>query len=236
MWSLVGSVLLGAALLYWLLVLTEGTYLGTKIVTLLYDWTAARYDRIKDLRWVHEVRFLGLPLAEALSADPAPRVLDVATGTGRLPKALLGQPDFAGTVWAVDRSRPMLRQGQRALEDYDGRVLWIQADADRLPFPDASFAGVTCLEALEFMVRPRAVLAELWRVLEPGGVILLSNRVGPESWLFPGRICGRGRLERALQSLGLQEVRTERWQVHYDLVWARKPLGPLTGGRQGLSR
>jgi SAM-dependent methyltransferase len=219
----VGIALLGAACLYWLLVITEGTYLGAKIVTLLYDWTAARYDRIKDLRWVHEVRFLGVPLMEELGADPAPRVLDVATGTGRLPKALLSQPDFTGAIWAIDRSRPMLRQGQKALEGCDGRVLWIQADADHLPCADESFAGVTCLEALEFMVRPQAVLAELLRVLEPGGVLLLSNRVGPESWFFPGRICGRGRLERTLRRLGLYEVRTERWQVHYDLVWARKP-------------
>ncbi len=224
MWLAAGIALLVAALLYWLLVVTEGTYLGTKVVTLLYDWAAARYDRIKDLRWVHEMRFLGLPLAEALSADPAPRVLDVATGTARLPKVLLGQPDFGGTVWGVDRSRPMLRRGQEALDGYAGRVLLIQADAHQLPFPAASFAGVTCLEALEFMGHPRAVLEECMRVLEPGGVLLLSNRIGPESWFFPGRISGRGRLERHLERLGFQEVRTERWQVHYDLVWARKPL------------
>jgi len=210
-------------LLYWLLITTEGTYLGAKIVALLYDWAAARYDRVKDVHFVNEARFLSLPLLEALGGAPSPWVLDVATGTGRLPKALLGQPDFQGAVLGIDRSVGMMRQAQASLQEYDRRALLIQADADRLPFAEGSFSVVTCLEALEFMVHPQAVLREVVRVLKPGGVLLLSNRVGPDARFFPGRLCGRGRLERRLQDLGLQGVRMERWQVHYDLVWACKP-------------
>jgi hypothetical protein len=42
---------------------------------------------------------------------------------------------------------------------------------------------------------------------------------------YPGRLCGRGRLEAALQALGLQVLETEAWQTYYDLIWAKK-IGP----------
>jgi len=53
--------------------------------------------------------------------------------------------------------------------------------------------------------------------------LLLSNRVGTDAWWFPGRMAKRGRLERHLEAIGLEDVRMDRWQVHYDLIWARKP-------------
>ena len=62
--AVAGLLLLGV--LYWLLITTEGTYLGSRVVTLLYDWTAGRYDAIKNLHFVNEARYLGLPVAEAL--------------------------------------------------------------------------------------------------------------------------------------------------------------------------
>ena len=97
-----------------------------------------------------------------------------------------------------------------------------RADAGRLPFPDAIFHAVACIEALEFTQRPRETVREMVRVLRPGGVLLVSNRVGCDALAYPGRLCGRGRLERALHRLGLEAVESERWQVYYDLVWARK--------------
>jgi len=83
---------------------------------------------------------------------------------------------------------------------------------------------VTCLEALEFMRDGRAVLAEAWRVLKPGGVLLMTNRVGWQAYCFPGRIARRGTLERACARQGFVGVETQLWQVDYDLVWARKPM------------
>lgn len=209
------------ALLYWLLIVTEGTYLGPHVVTLLYDWTAPRYDRIKDLRFVHEMQRLGIPLAQALESASSPRVLDVATGTARLPLALLRQADLHGRIVGLDRSVPMLAHAQAATGDCD-RLTLMQGDAGALPFQDESFDAVACVEALEFMWSPAAVVHEMERVLRPGGVLLVSNRVGLDARLFPGRLCGRGRLERFLARAGFASVETERWQVHYDLIWARK--------------
>jgi ubiquinone/menaquinone biosynthesis C-methylase UbiE len=99
----------------------------------------------------------------------------------------------------------------------------VQGDAERLAFATGSVDAVCCLEALEFMPHADRALAEVVRVLKAGGVLLLSNRVGRDAWFLPGRLCSRGVLESRLAALGCTCIRTETWQVHYDLVWARGP-------------
>lgn len=231
-WAAALAALALAALIHWLFVTTEGTYLGPWVVTLLYDWTASRYDRIKDLRYVDEVRYLGIPLTQSMEHIRSPWVLDIATGTGRVPLALLRTWGFCGTVVGVDRSLQMLRRARMALGGF-GRVILARGDAGALSFGDNTFDCVTCLESLEFMRDPEMGVKEIVRVLKPGGVLLISNRVGKDAWLFPGRLCGRGRTERFLRELGLEEVTMRRWQVHYDLIWARKTLGKSVAASLG---
>jgi len=234
LWVGIGLVLVVIVLVgYWLLVTTEGVYLGPRVVTLLYDWTAERYDDIKQLNYIDEAGRLGIPLARRLQAVRSPRVLDVATGTGRLPLALMRQFQFHGTVVGIDRSRGMLCEAEDAVAVYDDRISLLQEDAEALSFPDACFDCVTCLEALEFMPNSPAAIQEMLRVLKPGGVMLVSNRVGKDAWFFPGQLCGRGEVEDYLRELGLGGVRRELWQVHYDLIWARKDgeLDPRDGSR-----
>ncbi len=214
--------ILGAALLYWLLIIGEGTYLGPKVVARLYDWGARSYDRVKALSPLDEAHYLALPIIRRLGTIQRPLVLDVATGTGRLPLALLRQPDFQGHVVGLDLSRRMLAQAKAKTAWCYTRLDLIQRGADILPFRDGSFDLVTCLEALEFMPDPRRTVAEMVRVLRPGGLLLVSNRVGWEARLLWGRYCGRGRLEKLLAASGLQEITTRPWQTYYDLVWARK--------------
>jgi len=141
-----------------------------------------------------------------------------------MPMALLAQPDFTGRVVGIDRSRGMLGEAARRLRGA-GQCGLALADAGRLPFGDARLDAVSCLEVLEFTAHPRETLRELARVLKPGGVLLISNRVGPDVLWYPGRLCGRGRLEGALQALGLEVLETEAWQTYYDLIWAKK-IGP----------
>lgn len=221
-WAALAVAILG--LVYWLFVTTEGTYLGPRVVTLLYDWYAKRYDVAKNRSFIYEACLIAWPMVEALGGIAHPRVLDVAAGTGRVALALLREHDFAGTVIGGDRSRPMLLEAQAALRGCDIGADLVQLDAGALSFVDGTFDAVTCLEALEFMWDPAQVLRELRRVLKSGGVLLVSNRVGVDAWWYPGRLCGRGRLERELTKLGFEQIRTERWQSHYDLIWARKPL------------
>ncbi len=220
-WVLV-VLLAVAAVSYYLLIVTEGTYLGTRVVVLLYDWVAQKYDGMKKLRPVYESFFLGIPLAEALREVPSPRILDVATGTGRLPRTLYPELGDRGLIVGVDRSEKMIALAEKERASLGPGVFFLRADAQNLCFADASFDALTCLEALEFMTQPRQVLREMYRVLKPGGVALVSNRVGLDARFFPGRAAGRGRLEDLLREAGFEHITTRRWQVHYDLIWASK--------------
>ncbi|MGD1996812.1 MAG: class I SAM-dependent methyltransferase [Anaerolineae bacterium] len=231
--ALAGLLLL-AALIYWQLVVGEGTYLGPRVVVLLYDLAAATYERIKRFDHYYEQRFLGLPLAQALQLVPTPIVLDVGTGTGRLPRALLFQPNFRGHVVGLDLSRRMLKEASRLMRPYFERVTLIWQDARTLPFLDNTFDAVTCLEVLEFTPDPEGVLREQVRVLRPGGVLLVSNRVGPDAPLLPGRAFSRPAFGALLRSLPLEEIHIRSWQVDYDLAWALRTGTPGGGGERPL--
>jgi ubiquinone/menaquinone biosynthesis C-methylase UbiE len=231
--GLLGLVLLGL-LAYWQLVTAEGTYLGPRIVALLYDWSARAYERIKQFDAGDEQWFLGLPLTRALELIPAPLVLDVATGTGRLQRALMRQPAFDGRIIGLDLSRRMLRQAVRRTAPFADRLTYIWQDARNLPFDDDTFDAVTCLEALEFTPNPREVLVELVRVLRPGGVMLVTNRVGRDAKLLPKRTFPRDEFEQVLQEFPLEDVKAQRWQMDYDLGWAVKAGEPRGGGIRPL--
>lgn len=231
-WFVVGlGVLLMAGFLYWAFVITEGAYLGAKTVAWTYDLTARRYDDIKQFNRREDIWFLIQPLLLALDQVDCPLVLDVATGTGRVPDALLCGPQFDGTVIAQDLSRKMLLEADRKLAPYRGRYTLIRRDAQQLPFPDESFDAISCLEALEFMPTPQRVLDEMVRVLRPGGVLLITNRVNWESKLMPGKAFSRDELRRMLAATGIHQVEFRPWQVYYDLIWARKAGHPSRLGR-----
>ena len=218
----VASVLL--ALLYWELIIAEGAHLGAGVVVWLYDLTAPWYDRIKQFDLEVEGGTLGLPLATALVELEGPLVLDVAAGTGRVGRALLREPAFDGRVVNLDLSARMLAQGRHVCATLDGagRLDWLRAPVAALPFPSETFDAVTCLEALEFLPDSRAALAECVRVLRPGGLLLVTNRVGGDAWLLPGKTLRPETFEQVLRALPLCEVDVQPWQVEYDLAWALK--------------
>jgi len=229
------STLVLGLLTYWLLQITEGAYLGSGVVALLYDWSASRYDIIKGFSNTEESWFLARPLLNRLAAVPRPLVLDVATGTARLPYAVFREESFRGQIVALDLSRRMLEEAVLKTERHADRILLLHQDATLLPFPDASFDAVTCLEALEFLPHARQTIREMTRVLRPGGVLLTTNRRGWESKLFPGRAYARHELVSLLKEMGLTGVTVQSWQYIYDLVWSRKP-GDLLRGRPTKSR
>ena len=224
------TTLLIVAIIYWLFVVSEGVYLGSRVVIALYDRSAGEYDEIKGVMPHQDAIHLARPLLEALqgeggaSGGPAVAsvVLDVATGTARMPLALLRQFDFDGKVVGLDLSAPMLGVAQRRLRNHKHRVAWVLDTAGRLPFADQAFHAVTCIEALELLPNPEQSLAEMVRVLRPGGWLMITNRVGVDGFFYPGHAFRRTTLESKLRSLGLADVGTRRWQPHYDLLDARK--------------
>ena len=116
----------------------------------------------------------------------------------------------------------MLDQARRKLAAYGERARFWQHDALSLPFPDAHFDVVACLEALEFMPDWRIAVAEMLRVLKPGGQLLISNRIGPDAWKLPGRALPTARFMSELLALGVDDVNMEEWLVDYDLVIGHK--------------
>jgi hypothetical protein len=75
------------------------------------------------------------------------------------------------------------------------------------------------------------VLQEMARVLRPGGVFLVTNRINWESKLMPGKAFTDEQLCAILCAVGLVQVEIRPWQVYYDLIWARKEGQPSRLGR-----
>ena len=224
LWVPLGVAVLGL-FLYWALVLTEGAYLGRRVVALLYDLTPAYYDRVKAITWRDDEEWLVTPLLDRLEKVVCPLVLDVGTGTGRFPAALLGSERFAGQVWGLDISFGMLQRARVRLASLANRWRLIWHDADSLPFPGETFDAVVCLETLEFTPRPQRTLGELVRVLRPGGVLMVSNRIG-RARAFPGRVYDDEALLNVLSPHPLVHAQIHNWNSFYDLVWARKEGKP----------
>jgi ubiquinone/menaquinone biosynthesis C-methylase UbiE len=215
---------------WWLIVPTEGVYLGRRMVVWLYDLFANRYDAIKHYQPDYEYWLLATPILHAIEPHQSPLVLDVATGTGRLPLALLEHEAFQGRVIAADLSRRMLTRAAIKLAHHRGRVALLWCPAESLPFADNTFDIVTCLEALEFMQHPTQVLRELIRVLRPGGLLLTTNRINTR--LMPGKTWTDEQLATRLESYGIEHVTIEVWQVDYHKVWGLKAGdAPPTGAR-----
>ncbi len=220
-----GGGLGAAALLYWQVILAEGAYLGPWAVRLIYSLGASRYDEVRAPTQAAADAALRPLLMAALADAERPRVLDVATGTGRVPLLLLADPGFAGRLAALDLTPSMLSEARRKEHAAGGagRVAWHLAEAGALPWPAAAFDLATCLEALEYFPHPRQALAELARVLRPGGALVLSKF--PDGWarLLPGHGLTRQALGRELARLGFTGIRVLPWQPdHYELVVARK--------------
>lgn len=209
--------------LYWQLIWAEGTYLGKGVVAWLYDVFASRYNHIKQYTLEDDARYLGAPIALSLQGSPQPCVLDVATGTSRLPLILCQQPLFHGDLIALDNARRMLHEATQYVRDYQDRVTWVWHHAAPLPFDDNTFDAVTCLEAFEFMPSTRAAVQECVRVLKPGGLLCVTNRAGSGRWQIPGKTFSREKFEALLGALGQHDVTTQVWQIDYDLVWSIKP-------------
>jgi len=145
----------------------------------VFSSVASRYDLMNDLMslGLHRVwkRF-----ALAMSGvREGSRVLDVASGSGDLAAALARRVGAEGEVWATDVNRKMLERGRDRLLDAGALTPAVQCDAERLPFPSRTFDCVTVGFGLRNMTHKELALAEMARVLKPGGrlVVLEFSKV-----------------------------------------------------------
>jgi demethylmenaquinone methyltransferase/2-methoxy-6-polyprenyl-1,4-benzoquinol methylase len=115
--------------------------------------------------------------------DPCRRVLDVATGTGDLAKAVLKQCPPAARITGVDFTRTMLDRAKDKL-GADGGFRWIEGDGTRLPFPGGRFDACCIGFGLRNIEDKPAALREMRRVLRPGGHLGVLEFYEPPNPLF----------------------------------------------------
>jgi ubiquinone/menaquinone biosynthesis C-methylase UbiE len=133
----------------------------------LEEASAEAYERYAVASWSR-------PLAEQLVALAAPRdgerVLDVACGTGIVGRLAAPRVGERGTVAGVDLNDGMLDVARA----HGAAIDWQQGDAEALPLADEAFDLVLCQQGLQFFPRRAVALAEMRRVLVPGGRLALS--------------------------------------------------------------
>lgn len=158
----------------------------------LFDGLPARYDALEELLSFGQNRRWRTAMVDAV-ADAGPRtVLDVATGTAGV--ALLVARRTGAEVTGIDLTEQMLRRGRaRVAEQGEPRVRLALARAEQLPFDDATFDALTFTYLLRYVADPAATLAELARVVRPGGVVAgLEFAVpSPPVWLPAWRLYTR---------------------------------------------
>jgi demethylmenaquinone methyltransferase/2-methoxy-6-polyprenyl-1,4-benzoquinol methylase len=139
----------------------------------VFDSVAPRYDLMNDLMSMGLHRVWKAYTVMVANVQPGQHVLDIAGGTGDLARAFARKAGPTGTVLHTDINEAMLRTGRDRLLD-EGVVLpTMVCDAEKLPFAGGRFDLVTVAFGLRNMTHKDAALAEMNRVLKPGGKLLV---------------------------------------------------------------
>ena len=150
----------------------------------VFDSVAPKYDLMNDLMSGGMHRLWKQFTLSQTRLRPGQRALDVAGGTGDLARGMAAQVGEQGLVVLSDINGAMLAHGRNRLIDAGllRGVSYVQANAERLPFPDSSFDCVTIGFGLRNVTDKAAALASMRRVLRPGGQLLVlefSQPVAP---------------------------------------------------------
>jgi len=156
-------------------------------VRAVFDSVADNYDLMNDLMSGGMHRLWKRFTLSQTGLKPGQRALDVAGGTGDLAAGLARQVGATGLVVLSDINWAMLSRGRDRLldEGITGNVGFVQANAERLPFADASFDCVTIGFGLRNVTDKPAALASMRRILRPGGQLLVLEFSHPAAGLKP---------------------------------------------------
>ncbi len=157
----------------------------------LFTPLPARYDRLAEWLSFGQNGRWRRAMVDRISPAPGGVILDVASGTAGVAIQLASRT--SARVVGADLTEQMLRQGKRnvAAAGLADRITLTCGRAEQLPFPDASFDALTFTYLLRYVDDPQATLAELARVVKPGGTVASLEFCAPPSpvwhaawWLY----------------------------------------------------
>ncbi len=153
----------------------------------VFDSVADNYDLMNDVMSAG-IHRLWKRFAIGMSGiQPGQQVLDLAGGTGDIARLMAPRVGKDGHVVLTDINAAMLARGRRTLLDHgiSGNVTFAQVNAEQLPFPDSSFDLVTIAFGLRNVTDKPGALESIYRVLRPGGRLLVLEFSKPVSALKP---------------------------------------------------
>ncbi|MGB5398291.1 MAG: bifunctional demethylmenaquinone methyltransferase/2-methoxy-6-polyprenyl-1,4-benzoquinol methylase UbiE, partial [Gammaproteobacteria bacterium] len=174
--------------------MTNKTHFGYKqvdsdkkagLVAEVFSSVASKYDVMNDVMSFGIHRIWKKIAMSHTGLKTGQRALDVAGGTGDLTMYLSQQVGDSGEVVISDINPEMLEQGRRRLLDkgYGSNIKFVEANAEELPFEDNSFDCITIAFGLRNVTDQQKALASMYRVLKPGGRLLILEFSKP---VMPG--------------------------------------------------
>ena len=140
-------------------------------VSAMFDDVSPKYDLLNDVLSVGNTRLWRIATTRAIAPNPGMRVLDLAAGTGTSSAAIAAH---GAEVVAADFSEGMLAEGRKRHAGND-LIEFVYADGTALPFDDNSFDAATISYGLRNVSDPKKALAEMVRVVKPGGRIVIAE-------------------------------------------------------------
>jgi demethylmenaquinone methyltransferase/2-methoxy-6-polyprenyl-1,4-benzoquinol methylase len=159
----------------------------------VFDSVADRYDLMNDLMSGGLHRLWKRFAVEQSFVTPGARVLDVAGGTGDLARLFAERVGPHGAVVLTDINASMLAAGRDRLLDAGRLIPAVRCDGERLPFPSDCFDCVSIAFGLRNMTRKDAALAEMRRVLKPGGRLVVVSFHSLEDRIVKDFLNARGK-------------------------------------------
>ncbi|GGR28781.1 demethylmenaquinone methyltransferase [Agromyces mediolanus] len=148
-------------------------------VSAMFDRVAANYDRTNTLLSMGNAPLWRVATTRAVDPKPGERILDIAAGTGTSSASLARS---GASVVAADFSPGMIEVGRRR-QAHVQNLVFVEADAMRLPFDDDEFDAVTISFGLRNVSDPKQAIREFLRVTKPGGRLVICEFSHPQASL-----------------------------------------------------
>jgi demethylmenaquinone methyltransferase/2-methoxy-6-polyprenyl-1,4-benzoquinol methylase len=151
----------------------------------VFHSVAGKYDLMNDLMSMGIHRLWKWFTVNNSGVRRGGKVLDIAGGTGDLTRKFSQMVGDSGKVVLADINASMLNVGRDRLTDDGmvGNIEFVQANAEALPFPDNSFDCITIAFGLRNVTNKDKALASMYRVLKPGGQLMVLEFSKPADWL-----------------------------------------------------